>query len=154
MHFGGLDKYTGIHEKPKALGLQTQRNAQMSPQMSMSKRAESIGNRSSLNQTRQLDKAMRSVTAGGPSIETMELDSNRTRTTLLGDSYLPALRNFATTKRAPVKSSAAAVAEFTKNQQLDADTIVPKLISREVINKKRTASLFDRQRNILVHAHM
>ena len=30
--------------------------------------------------------------------------------------------------------------------------MIPKLINTEKINNKRTASLFDRQRNILLHA--
>lgn len=32
--------------------------------------------------------------------------------------------------------------------------MIPKLINTEKINNKRTASLFDRQRNILLHAQM
>ena len=32
--------------------------------------------------------------------------------------------------------------------------MVPKLVSREAINYERTGSLFERQRNILVHAQM
>lgn len=32
--------------------------------------------------------------------------------------------------------------------------MVPKFVSKEKINQRRTTSLFDRQRNILLHAQM
>lgn len=51
---------------------------------------------------------MRSATAGAPGYDTVDFETihSRTTKTKLGDSYLPALRNFATTNRAQVKSSA------------------------------------------------
>jgi len=45
------------------------------------------------------------------------------------------------------------VAEFKKKETIEAaKPMIPKLINREKINVKKSDSLFDRQRNILVQA--
>ena len=74
--------------------------------------------------------------------------------TLLGDSYLPVLRSFQTTQRAPAIPKSTQIAEFQKTEIAEAQKPhVPKLINpRERININKPGSLFDRQRNILIHA--
>ena len=52
-------------------------------------------------------------------------------------------------------SRQAQVAEFKKKETIEAaKPMIPKLINREKINVKKSDSLFDRQRNILVQAQM
>ena len=83
-----------------------------------------------------------------------DLRSKRTET-LLCDTYLPVLKSFQTTQRAPVKPREAQIAEYRKQQLVDSQKpLVPKSINCGDINHQRTASLFDRQRNILLHAQM
>lgn len=47
------------------------------------------------------------------------------------------------------------IADYLKTELLESQKqIVPKLIERERINTNKPGSLFDRQRNILMHAQM
>ena len=74
---------------------------------------------------------------------------------LLSDTYLPVLRNFATTQRVRVPPADEVISKYKKAQANEkARAHVPKLIDCEAINRRTESSLYERQRDILVHAQM
>jgi len=93
--------------------------------------------------------------SGAEEMFSQSCTSKKQKDNLLEDSYLPMLRNFATTQRFKAKPAADVVAEFRKNQAAESvKPLMPKLIEKEAINRERKPSLVERQRDILVRAQM
>ena len=154
MHFGGIEKFSGNREH---LGETTKSNYAMDERKSMRASIMDKSDQSEGGRVQQrIQDAMRSQTAAKNTDKFPEGDLRSKRTeTLLGDTYLPVLRSFQTTQRAPVKPREAQIAEYRKQQLIDSQKpLVPKQINVDNINHQKTVSLFDRQRNILVHAQM
>ena len=113
MHFGGVEKFSGIREH---LGDTTKTNYNMDERKSMRASLIDKSDQSDGGRVQQrIQEAMRSQTAAKTTDKYPEGDLRSKRTeTLLGDTYLPVLRSFQTTQRAPVKPREAQIAEYRK----------------------------------------
>ena len=91
MHFGGVEKYSGIREH---LNNVTKTNYNMEESMKASTMGKSDNSEGGRVQ-QKIQEAMRSQTAAKTAEKYLEGDLRSKRTeTLLGDTYLPVLRSF------------------------------------------------------------